>query len=116
MNCLCHSKTRVCHITLWPYTSFNRWKHSVIFFFSFTRNFSLMRSLIFILVTNLAEQHKMVTLKQSSEANQLTWRDESSLVRFENFQGRLLFTRSPLQQVSPVQCVQSRYFIATPHT
>jgi hypothetical protein len=69
---------------------------------------------IFILVTNPAEQHNMAPLKQSSEANKPSQRDESSLVRFEKFQGRLPFTRSPLLQVSPVQCAQSRYFIATP--
>jgi hypothetical protein len=56
----------------------------------------------------------MVTLKQSSEANQLIYRDEPSLDRFEKVQDRLPFTRSPLLQISPVQCAQSRYFIATP--
>jgi hypothetical protein len=74
----------------------------------------LMRSSIFILVTNLAEQHNMVTLKQSSDANQLTQRDKPSLVRFEKVQGRLPFTCFPLLQASPVQCTQSHYFITRP--
>jgi hypothetical protein len=56
----------------------------------------------------------MVTIKQNSEPNQLTYSEKSSLVRFEKVQGRLPFTRSSLLQVSPVQCVQSRYFIVTP--
>jgi hypothetical protein len=97
-----HSKTCVCDITFSPYTFFNSWKHPVVFF-NFIRNFRLMRCSIFILVTNLAKQHNMVTLKQSSEANQMTWTDKSSLVR-------LPFTRSPLLQVSLVQCAQPRYF------
>jgi hypothetical protein len=71
---------------------------------------------IFILITSPTEQHNMVTLKQSSEANQLTQRDKSSLIRFEKLQGRLPITRSPLLQVSTVQCTQSRYFIAAPRT
>jgi hypothetical protein len=73
-NSLRHSKTRARDITLSPYTSFNSWKHSVgvfFFFFKLTRNFRLMRCSIFILVTNSTEQHNMITLKQSSEANQL---------------------------------------------
>jgi hypothetical protein len=37
-----------------------------------------LRCSIFILVTN---EHNMATLKQSSEANQLTERDETSLVQ-----------------------------------
>jgi hypothetical protein len=76
MNHMCHSKTRVRYITLSLYTSFNSWKHSVgfFFFFNLTRNFRLIRCLIFILVKNPPEQHNMATLKQSSEVNQLTQR------------------------------------------
>jgi hypothetical protein len=36
-----------------------------------------------------------------------------SIVPFEKVQGLLPFGRSPLLEVSPVQCAQSRYFIAT---
>jgi hypothetical protein len=42
--------------------------------------------------------------------------DESNLVRFEKVQGRLPFTRSSLLHASLVQCAQSCYFLATPHT
>jgi hypothetical protein len=41
-----------------------------------------------------ATQH--VTLRRSSDANQLIQRDESSLAWFEKIQGRLPFTRPPL--------------------
>jgi hypothetical protein len=82
MNRLCHSETCVCDITFHrtlPLT-FRNILSSFFFPFSCTRNFRLLCCSILILVTNLAEQHNMVTLKQSSEANQLTKRDESSLV------------------------------------
>jgi hypothetical protein len=76
-------------------------------FFSISQEISdWLRCSIFILVTNPAEQHNMVTLKQSSEAT--NWhretRDESSLVRFEKLQGGLPITRAPLQQVPTVDC------------
>jgi hypothetical protein len=73
MNLPCHSKTRAHDITWSPYASFNSCKHSIrVFFFSFTRNIRLMRCSIFIPVTNPAEQHNTVTLKQSSEVKELT--------------------------------------------
>lgn len=78
LNHLCHSKTCMHGITLSPYIILLEF-----FSFNFTRNLRLKRCSIFILFTDLAEQHNMVTFKQSSEANQLIQWDESSLVWFE---------------------------------
>jgi hypothetical protein len=86
------------------------------FVLSLTRYLRLMRCPVFTLFTNPAEQHNTVTLMQCPEANQLIRRDESSLLRFMKLQGRLPFSRPPLLQVSPVECAQSRYLIATPRT
>lgn len=79
--------------------------------FNNTRHFRLMYGLISILVTILAEQHKTVTLKQSSGANQLMLRDESSPVWFNKLQ--FSFTKASCK-FPPAECQQSSYLIATP--
>jgi hypothetical protein len=71
-----------------------------------------MHCSIFIVGTNPTEQHNTNTLKEKSKTNQLMQRDDFSLVRFDNFQGRLNLP-PPLVQVSPIQCAKSRYLIAT---
>jgi hypothetical protein len=66
---LCHSKTCIHDIALLSYIPLKT--GNILSFFNLARNFRLMHSLIFILVTNLAEHLDTVTLKQSSETNQL---------------------------------------------
>lgn len=77
MDCLCLSKTNAYYITS-LYTSFNSWKYSVKISANFTRNFRPRWSLIFIIVTNPTGWYNTVTLKHSSEANQLTERQVQS--------------------------------------
>jgi hypothetical protein len=118
MNRLCHSRTRVRDITLSPYTSFNSWKHSAgvfFFFFNLRRNFRLIALLDFHPNHESwrATQHGHTQTKLKGKP---TYTDESSLVLFEKLQIRLPITRSPLLQVSTVECAQSRCFIAAPRT
>lgn len=49
-------------------------------FFQFYKKFQVDTLLDFILVTNLTEQYNVVTLKQTSGANQLAYRGESNAI------------------------------------
>jgi hypothetical protein len=80
MNHLCHSRTHVHNITFSPYTSFNSWKHSVGVFSIVQEISDRLCCSIFIPVTNLAEEHNMVTLKAQRQTN---WCREMSPVLFD---------------------------------
>lgn len=64
--------------------------------FNFTRNWGLMRCSVFILVTNLAQQHKTVILEQCLEANHR----EMSLALFDS--------RSFIIDYLPLACFPGR--------
>jgi hypothetical protein len=54
--------------------------------FQFHKKFQML-CFIFVLVMNPTVQHNTVTLKQSSEAKQLIYKDKSHLFLFDKLQG-----------------------------